>query len=332
MFIRPLFIALLSLASSFVLAWGPKGHEVIGAVADKMLAGTHAGDKVQQILGMELAGAALWADCAKSVNNSNGQFIYFANPRFRDCKLFESDDGKARMVDFVKRNWDTCHPEPGEEACHKQYHYTDVAIQHDKYARGLAGTSDHDVVAAINAAVLVLKGKPAPAPFSIVDQREALLMLTHYVGDIHQPLHVGAVYLNADGDAIDPDKAGFDPATKTNGGNEIDAHGPNLHAVWDETPPNMDPLALDDKLLELARTTPATSGDVLQWSTLWATDSLQLAKQAYAGLSYKHETVHGHPWSATYPDHYAEMRHDIQYAQLAKAGAHLAQLLQSIWP
>jgi hypothetical protein len=42
----------------------------------------------------------------------------------------------------------------------------------------------------------VLKGGAAPAPFSLKDQREALLLLTHYVGDLHQPLHVGAIYLD----------------------------------------------------------------------------------------------------------------------------------------
>ena len=81
----------------------------------------------------------------------------------------------------------TARARPGDESCHKAYHYTDEAIQRSKYALGSAGTRDFDVVAAITAAIHVLKGEPAPPPFNIKDKREALLMLAHYVGDIHQP-------------------------------------------------------------------------------------------------------------------------------------------------
>jgi hypothetical protein len=34
----------------------------------------------------------------------------------------------------------------------------------------------------------------------------ALILLAHYVADIHQPLHVGAAYFDAQGRATDPDK------------------------------------------------------------------------------------------------------------------------------
>ena len=32
------------------------------------------------------------------------------------------------MVDFVRRNASNCVIKPGEEICHKQYHYSDVGI------------------------------------------------------------------------------------------------------------------------------------------------------------------------------------------------------------
>src|SRR6202035_4149196 len=57
----------------------------------------------------------------------------------------------------------------------------------------------------IGAAIAVLRDKPAPPPFSILDKKEALLMLTHFVGDLHQPLHVASAYLDADGRFVDPD-------------------------------------------------------------------------------------------------------------------------------
>jgi S1/P1 Nuclease len=88
---------------------------------------------------------------------------------------------------------------------HNTYHFDDVDFERDRFDRSYMGTNDHDLVAAITAAIAVLKDKPAPAPFSIADKKEALFMLVHLVGDLHQPLHVESVYLGADGGLVDPD-------------------------------------------------------------------------------------------------------------------------------
>ena len=87
----------------------------------------------------------------------------------------------------------------------KQYHY-DVSPDHHSYALGLVGISDHDIVAALGAAIEKLLTGKSVSPINFKDGREALLVLTHLVGDIHQPLHVGAVYLDAIGKRIDPDQ------------------------------------------------------------------------------------------------------------------------------
>ncbi|MFX7853970.1 S1/P1 nuclease, partial [Acinetobacter baumannii] len=84
----------------------------------------------------------------------------------------------------------------GEETCHKQTHYADVALQRSRYLLGFAGTRPDDVVGSLRQAILVLQGKPAPGQPQINSPREALLLLAHWVGDLHQPLHVGAVYLD----------------------------------------------------------------------------------------------------------------------------------------
>lgn len=118
-----------------------------------------------------------------------------------------------------------------------------MAIQRTEYSLGVVGARNDDIVGAVAATIHVLKDEPAPAPFSIKDKREALLLLAHYIGDIHQPLHVGAVYLNVAGARIDPDAGSFDPATPTRGGNQIatviastNKHGASLHATWDGHP------------------------------------------------------------------------------------------------
>ena len=45
-------------------AWGHEGHQMVGAIADSLLMGTHAEKEVTKILGPEkLETAALWEDC-----------------------------------------------------------------------------------------------------------------------------------------------------------------------------------------------------------------------------------------------------------------------------
>src|SRR5262249_14316276 len=195
----------LTLTSGRALAWGPEGHEFIGSIADQLL-NRHAKQEVARILGIELRVASTWPDCARSViRHADGSFEYVPNPRFEaSCKLFETIPEKTRMVDYVSRNWSNCTYEDQPTNCHKAFHFADVAIQHDTYDRSDVGTSDHDVVSAINSAILVLQNKSPQPPFSIKDQKEALLLLAHFVGDLHQPLHLAAIYLNPPVNPLNP--------------------------------------------------------------------------------------------------------------------------------
>lgn len=332
--LRSLWCALIMvlLGAAPALAWDAEGHEVVGAVADELLQ-PNAKQQVAQILGFKLAVAAPWADCVRSVTRHNdGTFEYVHDQHFgTPCVPFETDDGKARMEDYVRRNWSNCTYENKPTNCHKAFHFADVAIQHDGYDRSFVGTSDHDVVSAINAAIAVLKGGSAPAPFDIKDQKEALFLLAHFVGDVHQPLHVGAVYLDADGKRVNPDSGTFDPDTETAGGNFIhEAHG-NLHADWDAVPSLLRHGGLAD-LVTAARAEPQTSGPVEGWAAAWASDTVMKSHDAFTGITF---TGAGqHKWDAQFADadDYDEREHDLKHAQLAKGGARLAQLLNAIFP
>src|SRR5262249_12854142 len=123
-------------------AWGPEGHMTVGAIADAHIKGKRAAKEVARILGpgMTLRAAAVWADCAKGVvQKDDGPFHYTGAGKYKECAPFETAKGKAAMVDFVKNNWEQCKPVEGEELCHKQYHYADVAIERDAYKQGLVG-------------------------------------------------------------------------------------------------------------------------------------------------------------------------------------------------
>jgi hypothetical protein len=262
---------------------------------------------------------------------------YKADPKYHaSCGVFETAAGIARMQNYVQRNWKTCSTEPRVSACHKKYHFADVAIQQGGYDRAFAGTSDHDIVSAINAAVAVLQGQPAPPPFSIRDKKEALLLLAHLVGDLHQPLHVGSVYLDSQNQPMDPGSAGtpIAKATDTVGGNDIEDGSSNLHAGWDNVSTTLNPWALSAPLRAQARAVAVSSGGVKAWPAAWASETVLTARGAFQGLSYSHTgALKPGDWVVKIADRaaYAAQRRQVQEQQVARAGARLAQLLNAIW-
>jgi hypothetical protein len=58
----------------------------------------------------------------------------------------------------------------------------------------MAGTRDNDIVQVTKQAVNVLRGAPPNNGPAVLDRKSALWVLAHMVGDLQQPLHVGAIY------------------------------------------------------------------------------------------------------------------------------------------
>jgi hypothetical protein len=223
--------------------------------------------------------------------------------------------------------------------------------------------SPRDIVHVINACIERLRGHSVPG-FELTP-KNALRMLVHLVGDLHQPLHVGSGYLAAapaSPNALlerDPKTIAEGKLASDRGGNSLfytEQPAQQLHAHWDadlvaaamKSAPggthNVDTYAA-----YVAHLKPAASwapkGDVMTWSVQWANDSLVIARAAYAGVTptdtkdreYEIFFGHGPPkivrgyavaLSPTYDtQHAAVVRH-----QLAKAGYRLARLLDAIWP
>jgi len=322
-------------AGTPAVAWDPQGHQLVGAIADQML-NANARQQVALILGYSLQVAAPWPDCVRSiVKEDNGKFDYLPSPfhpEYRTpCLLFEGKVELERMKNYAERNWVNCTYIPGTPGqCHAAFHFADVPIQRGRYDRSFAGTSDHDVVSAINAAIAKLQDQPVPAPFSIKDKKEALFMLAHFVGDIHQPLHVGAVYLDGDGTLKDPPDPPTtpDPKTETRGGNLIQDGDTNLHSDWDKITETWGPAA-DTAMLADAANVPSTPDPIDGWAAIWASDTVVQAGNAFTGLKFTGPSGH---WAVKFPDSYDITAQTIKRKQLAKAGARLAAVLNKIWP
>jgi len=144
-------------------------------------------------------------------------------------------------------------------------------------------------------------------------KQQALMFLIHLIGDLHQPFHVGD--------------------TGSRGGNSIQVQffdlGSNLHRVWDyqiidHYTENEEVWLFDCNLL-------ASPKMIAEWSKGtpedWATESLQVAKEAYCLPGTK--TVM--PSGAKLGDEYYRAALPIIQRQLAKAGIRLAWMLNQIF-
>lgn len=340
---QALAIVALGALSGNALAWNAQGHQDVGAVADHLIAGSHAEAWVRTLLdNKSLQTVSVWADCAKGVKSVDDvNFVYQDNPQYVECAPFSNPDDKQRFESYVRRNWKQCGTVHGSEYCHNQYHYTDVSNLRKHYEADYAGANTHDVVHSINAAIAVLRDRATDAPFSIADKREALMLLTHYVGDIHQPLHVTAIYLNAKGEVVDPDKLGYKLGNDTAGGNNIVDGKRLFHGEWDTPTPDLISNGTPNaQLLQMAKAVVRTRGPVDGWSAAWASDSIKLAPQVFGGLRFvmrpgAEGDVEKSPekWDVAGIDAAYQTRSDrLKLAQIAKAGARLAQLLKAIWP
>jgi len=322
-----LFLALAPIRSAW--PWGADGHRTVGMIAEILLEQQPAiSGRVRQILGENrLSDVSVWADCAKG---------------FRACRRPPTDEERA----FAQQN-----PK------HHAFHYTDVPIQQSQYRAGTAGTGSDDVVQVIKYAVNVLRGRtPNQGPASL-NQRSALWLLVHLVGDIHQPLHVGAIYFDREcAQVVDPNVVGAgqpdfgigSTVASTRGGNDLKiSKSQNLHSYWDggTVTGAMRLLGIRDKSIDdfataIIRTPPRTwqtAGDPETWSTQWATEILPLANAALTRVQIgPGELLTGGPggrctWPVAHLERdYTHWANQQALAQLGKAGFRLAAMLQTI--
>jgi hypothetical protein len=296
-----------------LLAYGPLGHEIVGAIADERLANTPTAAKVYSLLdGMSLEKAALLADEIKGWDKKGVD-----DPTSFHYSAHRNLDRQLR--DFWRAN-QPMHDPNSPAPSHHWFHYTDVpVIPAQRYRDGTIGRSRWDVVHMIPFCIDVLLGRIPEQNERKITKPVAIILLAHYMADIHQPLHVGAAYFDSQGQAADPDKD--KSALADEGGNtftlELSDEPPRrrgirkkkFHGFWDNDLVNallpQVPGRLPKKELE-AQIDPFKRQLVHEMATheprnwqmpsnlsldsyaeIWADEILPIAREAHARLEFR---------------------------------------------
>src|SRR5262249_19475303 len=162
-----------------ILAYGPLGHEIVGAIADERLANTATATKIHMLMdGLTLEKASVIADAIKGWDKKGAD----------DPRSFRTLGGRnidRQFRDFWRANPPTPGLNPGAPS-HHWFHYTDVpVVPAQRYRDGQAGRSKWDVVHMIPFCVQVLQGRVPEQNERKITKPVALILLAHYVADIH---------------------------------------------------------------------------------------------------------------------------------------------------
>jgi hypothetical protein len=324
-------IALYLACAVRVAGYGREGHQIVGAIADQQLKGSPALARIRACLqvpigepDLTLQQLAPVPDAIKTWDRLPPADLAQANvadltdPAGKNVATFLSPAMRQELWLYFKANSGRT---PDGQIAHHAYHFCDVPVADGavlRYRRNKVGTPKYDIVQTIVDCYRVLHSGAAPKT-PAVTPGVAVILLAHLLGDLHQPLHVGAEYYRLDGPAvgwIDPNGPNPGAYLPDRGANVIAARlvpGPvlypgmkqgNLHAVWDDDTvtgalvawkaqfPGVTEKAPYDLLAANVGSAPPapgalpTHGRVETWVAGWATEILPLAQQAHDKLKF----------------------------------------------
>lgn len=208
-------------------------------------------------------------------------------------------DGKSIVY---YSNWLDNASHTPEYAYSKTWHYKN--IDDGQTYEGAPLHEDGDIVRAIYQQVQILQDPQA----SKEQKQLALKMVVHFLGDIHQPMHLGHA----------TDLGGNRNIVKFFGKDN------NLHSVWDSSlPESGHKWSYSEWQQQIDRATPEQTLEILNVSTPegWAEETFEIAKKVYAN------TPDGTKISY---DYIAEWTPVVEQ-QFLKGGLRLADLLNTIF-
>ena len=307
--------------------WGTTGHKTVGQIAQLRLANTTTLVKINAILrpGETLSSIATWADKVKNEEN------------FKLNAINSDPDTQHFYRHLVNKH-------------NREWHFVDLPLGCSGYTDQACKkfVSKTDIVQMINLCVRVLRGQIIPSNQPQLKKRNALRLLVHLVGDLHQPLHVGVGFVNVDGDdgkivfATDPGKILENNFPSDIGGNRLLIKGEdsdNLHSFWDS---DLVDVAMDEQtILQFSQSLNALAtpdwdptGSPNTWAAQWAGDTLRVSKlNAYNTIRIKKEVVIDDKtkYQVDKGDSYTNDNVPVVKTQLAKGGYRLAKLLRAIF-
>jgi hypothetical protein len=330
---------ILLIPASATFAWGEDGHQTVGKIALLRIKPRTA-QRIARILnpGETLANVASWADTVKE----------------RVGQTDPDPDTNAFLQDVV------------HNAKNREWHYDDLPLDCRSYQTCTGFTPDNDIVHMLNVSIRRLQGYVDPNhPLS---ERQALKFIVHFLGDIHQPLHVGCGFIDIHGPngnvmiVRDPVRIKENNLPSDKGANDliIDNDRKNLHGFWDFTlvtslmtsvgqEITSDTLGTFLKQNVRPKSSWTTHGPLNTWAAQWATESLHLSRdQTYQSVQIVGKRIvpvldHGKPvvrdgqpvtmmvFDITRSSDYEARNREVVRQQLAKAGFRLAKLLDAIY-
>ena len=362
---KKILIGILLLGQVSVFAYGPTGHEIVGGIADKLLANTPAAEKIYALTdGITLERASTMPDEIKAWDRS-GVDDANAFPNYRNHPKIDN-----QLREFWRANPPT-QDRSSANPSHHWFHYTDVPVHNvHRYSDGTTGRSEWDIVHIIRYCIEVLRGEVPEENARKITKPVAVILLVHFVADIHEPLHVGAQYFSPAGQPVDPDKG--QAGLEDEGGNtlrlrlsrgtseQMAKRDLKLHGFWDQDAvmANLPPVPaglsrkerfqfiepakqkiIDRFVKEQPKNWRAPAGVALKnYGEYWADNIMPAAREAHERLQFvnMHETTYhertviaGDAREKNMPDGvgYADWSAKIVISELHQAGWRLADLL-----
>lgn len=317
------------------LAWGPNGHKAVARIAESFLTddNAHALTRVRQILGNEgFSLASLWADIVKGKTVSR-------------TATDPDPDTQAFLRNLKNKGNNT-------------WHFVDLPLDCESYdacnVAPIKFTNSTDIVQTINLCITALRSNAANPRFS---KKNALRLLIHLMGDLHQPLHVGSGFIDLDGTddatvfATDPNFIKQHSLRSDEGGNLLliePARTKKLHAFWDGdlVTALMGGQGITEFINSLKSSVPVDAawngqGQFKTWPAQWATESAKLSRDKTYDLAHNGvriiEAVDDHDpdrikFAVRLADGYEANNKEVVRVQLVKGGFRLAKLLEAIFP
>jgi hypothetical protein len=306
--ILPIFLGLIFMMVQSAYSWDGDTHRAIAEAARGMLT-ADARTRIAKILGNDdLAAVSVWLDDVRQAKRNSGP-------------LKGDPEAKDFNAKFPKNN---------------EWHYVNLPVGSTEYAENSPFASKNDVVHALSHSIDVLEGKSDD-----MTKLQALRVLVHLVGDIHQPLHTVSGYFDltdlANPKLITDAKAAVGKPHDRGGNQLYYGKTVELHHRWDKLMPRRVQRTLRTETLAaiIARgqAIEPTPGDYHSWPAKWAGDSAKEAIELYGGITFGQATMKPDGGieriEITMPDLYDRNQTARAQTQLVKAAAHLAQLINN---